>query len=453
MLDVGKSNVKLLVVGKDGVIHDEAKLENESQPGPPYQHLNTQRIWRWLRDAMPPLARRYVIDAIVPTTHGATAAWVDKNDLVMPVLDYEQAIPQSVVESFDEICPDFSETFTPKLPVGMNLGSQIFWLQRDFKKELVRTEHILAYPQYLSWMLTGVAASEPTSIGCHTHLWNVSQRRFSTLVEAMDWQRLFPPMRHAYDRLGPVQPALAAEYGLESSCQVHAGIHDSNGNYALYLRHHPRPFSLVSTGTWMVLFSPRLPLDRLDKDRDTMAMVNVVGEPLPTARFMGGREYDMLIDGVDRDTPVSEDDIMWVIHNDSFVLPSFTPGGPYLHCKGGFAGPQPGEPGQVVARALLYIAIMTATSAKMLEMDGDLIIDGGFANNPWFCRLLAGLSDCERCYVNHDSQGTALGAASLAVWDQRDVTWSLQLNAVEPFRPEPLDKHVRQWRNMTDRKN
>ena len=78
--------------------------------------------------------------------------------------------------------------------------------------------------------LTGVAASEVTSLGCHSDLWNPHARAFSTLVGEMGWRRLFPPMRRAADMLGSLLPEIATRTGIDPETPVACGIHDSNGS-------------------------------------------------------------------------------------------------------------------------------------------------------------------------------------------------------------------------------
>ena len=89
VLDVGKTNVKLLVMSKTGHVVDVVRLDNQSLDGPPYPHLDTERIWRWLLETARGFAKKYTIDAIVPTTHGCAAALIHGDDLVLPILDYE----------------------------------------------------------------------------------------------------------------------------------------------------------------------------------------------------------------------------------------------------------------------------------------------------------------------------------------------------------------------------
>ncbi|MGG2476833.1 carbohydrate kinase, partial [Rhizobium sp. BR5] len=70
------------------------------------------------------------------------------------------------------IRPDFAETGSPLLPVGLNLGAQIHFQKTAFAHEFARVRSIVTYPQYWAGRLTGVQATETTSLGCHTDLWN-----------------------------------------------------------------------------------------------------------------------------------------------------------------------------------------------------------------------------------------------------------------------------------------
>ncbi len=450
VLDVGKTNVKILVMSKAGAVLDTERLDNQSVDGPPYPHPDVERIWQWLLQTAGNFAKRYAIDAIVPTTHGCTAALVRDEELVLPILDYEVEAPDDAKAAYEAVAPTFAETQTPHLPGGQNLGRQLFWQERDFPEAFGQAQWILAYPQYWAWRLCGVAASEITSVGCHGHLWNPQERCFSTLVESQNWRRLIPPIKPAYEALGPIRPKIAQRTGLAPTCQVYNGIHDSNSAYSLYLRGHARLFSLVSTGTWVVMISPRLPLAKLNEHRDTLALVNLLGEPVPTGRYMGGREFEILTQDLGADKAFSEADLRSVIAKRSFLLPSFAPGGPFMGRLGSELGPALETSGEKLARATLYLALMTATSARMLEMDGDLMIDGGFVNNKWYCRLLATLVDCPRCFVNSHTEGTAVGAGMLASWGDDDVQWPLELTPVEPFDDEGLAAYVEQWRQAVD---
>lgn len=445
VFDIGKTNLKVLVMSQRGVVRDVRKTDNASQPGPPYLHLNVAGAWEWLLQAITDLTRSHTIGAIVTTTHGCAAALVDDHDLVLPVMDYEENVPDDVDRDFMPLVPSFEETQTPDLPQGLNLARQLFWQQRAFPDAFGRAKNILMYPQYWGWRLTGVAASELTSLGCHTHLWQPGRSDFTFLPEALGWRELFPPTRPAFEPLGTVSSDVARETGLPEDCTVYTGIHDSNANFALYLRGRRQPFSLVSAGTWVVVMSPRMDLQRLDPERDTMAIVDVLGNPLPTARYMGGRDFELLTEGKGGDAPFAEADLLSVLKERSGILPSLTLGGPFMGRQSETIGPEPRTPAQAAARATIYVALMTRVSCRLMQTDGDLIIDGGFTNNTWYCRLLASLTGHKRCLINLDSQGTAIGAGMLASWDLPESQWPLQLQEIEAFEHPELDRYVQTW--------
>ena len=450
VLDVGKTNVKLLVMSKTGHVVDVVRLDNQSLDGPPYPHLDTERIWRWLLETARGFAKKYTIDAIVPTTHGCAAALIHGDDLVLPILDYETEIPEDTVEAFNSVMPTFEETQSPNLPGGLSLGRQLFWQQRDFPREFSRVQYVLTYPQYWAWRLSGVTASEVTSISCHSHLWRPQYQSFSSLVEERGWQRLFPPIRPAYASLGPILSEVAQITGISPECKVYNGIHDSNAAYSLYLKGYTEPFGLLSTGTWVVLINPHLPTTRLNEHRDTMALADLRGKPVPMGRFMGGREFEILSAEVGSTKEFTEADLQSVIAKRSYLLPSFAAGGPFMGHRGSAIGPQIDTNGEILARATLYLALVTMTSARILEMDGDLIITGGFVNNPWYCRLVATLTRCRRCFVDHQSESTALGAGMLPVWNADDIQWPLDLTSVEKFDDPNLYRYAEGWQRLTD---
>ena len=100
------------------------------------------------------------------------------------------------------------------------------------------------------------------------------------------------------------------------------------------MRGYAEPFNLLSTGTWVVLINPNLPIARLNEHRDTMALADLNGRPVPTGRFMGGREFEILSADVGATKEFSEADVRSVIAKRSFLLPSFAAGGPYMGQRG-----------------------------------------------------------------------------------------------------------------------
>ncbi len=70
------------------------------------------------------------------------------------MLDYEHDGPDALAAEYDAVRPPFSETGSPRLPLGLNLGAQIFWQERRFPERFANVAAILTYPQYWTFRLT-----------------------------------------------------------------------------------------------------------------------------------------------------------------------------------------------------------------------------------------------------------------------------------------------------------
>lgn len=413
VIDIGKTNAKLALVDAEALTEIAVlKTPNRVLQGAPYPHHDVDRLWDFILSGLAELARKHPIDAISVTTHGATAALLDADgELALPILDYEHDGPDQLAADYDALRPPFSETGTPRLPIGLNLGAQIHWQSRTFPDRFAAVNSILTYPQYWAFRLSGVQAVEVTSLGCHTDLWNPARRDFSTLVDQLDWRRLMPPLKQAGERLGPVLPDVAAQTGLSPHTPVYCGLHDSNASLLPHLLARQQPFSVVSTGTWVVTMAIGGAPRQLDPARDTLINVSAFGEPVPSARFMGGREYEMLMAG--HDGCWTERDVEPVLAGQIQLLPSVQPGsGPFPDAKARWIGREPTSGERLVA-ASFYLALMTATCLDLIGAEGDIVIEGPFAKNSLFADMLrAATARSVVPQTGHDT-GTTIGTVLL----------------------------------------
>jgi sugar (pentulose or hexulose) kinase len=379
----------------------------------PYPHHDVEALWTFILNSLTYLDGERRIDAISITTHGATGALVDASgELVLPVLDYEFDGPNWLAAEYDAVRPPFAETGTPRLPIGLNLGAQLFWQQKWFPAEFARAAAMLMYPQYWALRLTGVAANEATSLGCHTDLWNPWTSDYSSLVDKMGWRQLMAPVRPAKHRLGPILPALARRTGLDEQTPVFCGLHDSNASLLPHLLSDRPPFSVVSTGTWVVSMAVGGRTVELDPARDTLVNVNALGDPVPSARFMGGREFSLLTEGQPQEW--SEADIVGILARQALLLPSTQQGsGPFPHRDAQWANADDLTPGQRFAVISFYLALMTATCLELIGGDGPTTVEGPFAQNPLFNCMLAAATG-RPVATSETSTGTSIGAALLA---------------------------------------
>ncbi len=174
VLDLGKTNAKLALVDHaTGAELAVLTRPNTVLPGPPYPHFDTEGLWAFFLDALAQMQAEHGIDAISITTHGACAALLQADGtLACPVLDYEHDGPDTLTDAYNALRPDFALTGSARLPMGLNVGAQLFWLLETMPGLRDRLATVVTWPQYWAHRLTGVLASDVTSLGCHTDLWN-----------------------------------------------------------------------------------------------------------------------------------------------------------------------------------------------------------------------------------------------------------------------------------------
>jgi len=415
VIDIGKSNAKLALVDLEGLTElSVRKMANRPLTSGPYPHHDVEALWSFILQGLSEFGRQYQVDAISVTAHGATAALVGEDgSLALPVLDYEHNGPDSLRADYQTVRPPFAETGSPALPLGLNLGAQLYWQSRTFPQNFAAVRAILMYPQYWAFRLTGVAASEATSLGCHTDLWNPQVGRYSPFVERMGWRDLFPPLSGARDVLGPILPEIADRTGLDPATPVICGIHDSNASLFPHLLWREPPFAVVSTGTWVVSMAVGGEKVALDPGRDTLVNVNAFGEPVPSARFMGGREYEIL--AAEHGTDWAEADIETVLAEGIMLLPSVQTGcGPFPNAKSRWAASREISSGERAVASAFYLALMTATCLDLISAAGSILVEGPFAGNPVYIDMIEAATGRQVLPQSGHATGTSIGAALLA---------------------------------------
>jgi sugar (pentulose or hexulose) kinase len=447
VFDVGKTNAKLSLVdpaqGRElwSVRRPNGVVENDAG-----RQLDVLAIEDWLLESLRAAPERQRIGVIVPIAHGAAAVLVDHAGELLAAPDYEDPRFNDVADEYTGLRDAYSQTFSPNLPQGLNLGRQLFHLQTRRAELFRRAAHILLYPQYWAWRLCGVMAAEVTSLGTHTDLWRPHERGYSSLARKQGWARMMPPQRSASDRLGPVKESLAMATGLDPACEVACGIHDSNASYLRFLMDREREaFTVVSSGTWTIVMANRGDLRRLREDRDMLANVNAFGAPVATARYMGGREYEAIAKGGEEPTI---DAVIEVLALGAMALPSFASAGPYSGRQGRIEGADGLSGVQRAALATLYSALMTSLLIESLGSAGEIFVDGPLARNPLFARLLAACVPAGTVRTYADGGGTRIAAhlAGLSA-PAADVPQS-----VAPLRLQGLLDYQANWRHRLEEK-
>ncbi len=467
VLDIGKSNAKLMLIAADGTVLRATSVANESvqDAAHGFLALGVARLQDWLLRGVPGLLAGAVPVRVSVTTHGAAFCAIDDDGLVLPPIDYEWDGYDGVTAAFDASLANFAHHGTPRLGHGLNGGRQIDFVHRRWPALAQRIRYWLPYAQYWSWWLGGAACTEVSSLGCHTGLWAPADGRYSDWAVARGIAERFAPLRPAWDVVGTLRPALARAWSLPAGVEIIAGVHDSNACLARHIRAHPLA-TVVSTGTWCIVMAPGADATRLAPERDELVNVAVDGRGVPTARFMGGREFAALCDGADPAlaTPRS---LAEVAHEGWMALPSFAEAG----------GPFAGRPGRILHRGAVVDAGVSAVPERLrpalatlycacvgaLLVDdlagpdaattvAPVILEGPLALNLAYGPAMAALLPARPVLCSTDPlEGTARGAWMLARWqaqrEQLPGDAALQpVQCGDPALARVVRAHAQAWR-------
>ena len=397
VIDIGKTNAKLALVDLDTLTEVAVVTRpNVVLSGPPWPHYDVDGHWSFLLDALATFHSDHRVDAISITTHGACAALLAADgSLAAPILDYEHEYPAEIVAAYDAIKPDFALTGSPKMVGGLNIGAQLHY------------------------------SDLPATLGIADKI---------------------APVRHPSDILGPILPHIAAATGLDAKTPVCVGIHDSNASLYPHVISRNKPASVVSTGTWVIAMSlmgnDASTIPPLDPNRDTLINVNARGQAVPSARFMGGREYEIIQSG--HPNAPTEQDIASVLGQSLMLLPSVESGtGPFQGRTMQWHGLEPpvGSGERAVALSF-YLALMTGACLELIEGEGPTIVEGPFARNAEFVAMLKAITN-RPVSTSEAATGTSIGAALLFNTDQ---TLPIPTGATKSYVGGEFSAYVDPWK-------
>jgi len=418
-----------------------------------YRALDVDGIEAWLVDGLAHFAQSGPVWGVVPVGHGAAAAVLRRQALACPVPDYEEPIEEEILKAYRAKRDCFASTGSPALPDGLNLGAQLYRLEHQSPGLLGGNDCIVPWPQYWAWRLSGVAASELSSLGCHTDLWCPGERLPSPLARSRGWAQQLAPLRPANAVLGTLLPEWSARTGLPPDVRIYCGLHDSNAALLAaggFPELAEREATVLSTGTWFVAMrrpgrDAAIDLSQLREDRDCLVNIDVAGRPVPSARFMGGREAQLL-GGVEEEALQSDGmaALHSVVKEEVMVLPSLVPGvGPYPHRRSCWIN-EPSQNAKRQAAACLYLALMADASLDLIGARERLLIEGRFVGSTVFSRALATLRPDLTMYACEGYDSVPFGA--LRVVEPR-LTPPVALRQVLPVE-EDITTYRTRWREL-----
>ncbi len=428
IFDIGKTNKKVLLFDKNlQIISEEEDKFEEIVDDDGFACDDIEKIEKWILQSTKKYLNnpQYDVKAINFTTYGGTLMYIDKNgERLTPVYNYLKPLPEGVAESLYDAYGGLEEfsrkTASPSLGM-LNSGLNALWLKKHKPGIFEKVAHILHFPQYLSFKLTGKIASEHTSIGCHTGMWDFDNMRYH------DWIRdegLALPEPVGVERVYP-----AAK--IQSEVPVGIGIHDSSSSLVPYFKHTNEAFALASTGTWSINMNPfnHTPLTREQLQQDCLAYMSIQQKPVKSSRFFLGHIHDVNVPRLTEYYKVNRDAYKKV-EADNELLERYK-----KKNKGElvfFSGTMPDDFidrnadlaqfdtfHEAYHQMMIDLTCLTADSINLIitpeDQTKNLFITGGFAKNPLFTKILAARFCDKKVYTSEVANATSLGAA-LVLW-------------------------------------
>ena len=440
VFDVGKTNKKVILFNYNlkPVSETEEKFaEITDDDGFPCDDI--EHIESWIRESIGKLIHsdKYDLSAVNFTTYGATLVYLDaEGKRLTPVYNYlkpvDERIPERIYKKFggqDEFC---RRTASPALGM-LNSGMQAVWLKYEKPEIFSRVRHILHFPQYLSYLLTGKIYSEHTSIGCHTALWDFDEMKYHRWVK--DEGLSLPE---------PADVGTLDEVEIDGKkIKIGIGIHDSSSSLAPYFSSSMGKFLLISTGTWCINMNPFnteiLTAEQLD--HDCLCYISITKKPVKSSRLFLGHLHETAVNRLSdhfRTQPgyyksVKPDNRLLEICKrkcgDQKFFFEMQPYSRELKEKMDFFVFKSFEEGY--HQLMVELAELTVEAINLvIPVDDDIeniYITGGFSNNHLFIKLISDFYPMKSVYTSEIFNATALGAA-LVVLGSLDPSGKPSLN-------------------------
>ncbi|MCK5197028.1 MAG: hypothetical protein KAR21_01680, partial [Spirochaetales bacterium] len=487
VLDIGKTNKKLVIFDDklkqiDSIFSSFSTIQ--------YEDLDIEDIEgidSWFIEGLKIMGSKYPIKVISVTTHGATGVCIDKEgNPSVPVVAYTNEVDEAFHDEFYNIVGTRDDlqvkTATAEVKPLINYAKLLYFLKKRFPVDFEKTDKVLLYPQYFSYLLTGKTAADYTYAGCHTYLWNFKKWQWSDVAEKLGILSKLPEtINKPGDILGNISEKIAKKTNLDPDTIVTTGIHDSNSSLLPYLINGEENFILNSTGTWCVVMHPTKELSFAEEELGKMIFYNISADEdlVKTAIFMGGLEFETYIKILQEihnreDHPGEEIDLIRdiVTQNEHFILPGVVKG----------AGQFPDSDPRIIdnrvefslkevterdvlppffkdyKKAYLVLVLSLAMQTKVAinrinaPTGSPIYIEGGFRHNKNYVKLLASIFPESPVYLTNIAEATSYGAALLgkAAWEGKETSdlkefVNIEFNHIKPAKIDNLDDYEREF--------
>lgn len=424
IFDVGKTNKKLILFDRKlQIVYEEETRFEEIVDEDGFPCDDADKLEAWIKRAIQGIihSEKYLVRGVNFATYGASLVYLDnRGKRLTPIYSYLKPLAGRWLDEFyrDRGGVDEFSRRTASPALGMlNSGLQVLRLKRENPALFRKVRHILHLPNYFSYLVTGQALSEYTSIGCHTAMWDYDRMRYHPWLQEEGIQ--LPEPQSVSQTLRVKEGRLSFECGV--------GIHDSSSSLAPYILGIEKPFVLVSTGTWCITMNPynRDPLTTAELKKDCLSFMGVHGKAVKSSRFFLGRIHDLNVErlethfGVSRGSykhiSPSPGELKHIWGKENAQTHFFRDGIPdaYLDKLADLSAFKSFE--YAYAWFMCDLTKMALASVKLVLPEDSrteqIFISGGFSKNPFFTGFLSMAFPERRVYTSEVANATSLGAA------------------------------------------
>lgn len=426
IFDIGKTNKKCFLfdenyqeIWKEYIRFDEIKDEN----GHLCDHLSAIENWIITTFQKVVSQKKFNIQAVNFSTYGASFVHIDENGKpVAPLYNYLKPFPKKILKQFyKKYGTEMSlakETASPPLQM-INSGLQLYYLKYVKPEIFKKIRWSLHFPQYLSFLFTAKPLSEFTSIGCHTMLWDFSKNDYHRWVYEEGIDKILPPIAKHKMSLNYTVKGKKIKMGI--------GVHDSSAALIPYVKAHKNPFLLISTGTWSISLNPfnKEKLRKKDLKNDCLNFLQPSGNTVKAARLFLGNEYKIQVEKLRKHYSKKQgyhrkikfdDQLFSKLKKSSkkfFKLESITRHAKELSQTDLSRFPTYKEAFHQLMIELMELQIQTVELAIGNSSIKKIFIDGGFADNDLFVKMIAHHFGNYKIRTTQSPLGSALGAAMI----------------------------------------
>jgi L-fuculokinase len=436
IFDIGRTNKKLFLFDEHyQLVYEDSTQFQEITDEDGFPCENVDALTSWIRRSFQQVLSEaeFEIKAINFSGYGASMVHIDENGKpVTPLYNYLKPFPKKL---HDQLYSKYGgeiqlskETASPVLG-NLNSGLQLYRIKYEQPEAFKRIQYTLHLPQYISYVISQRPATDITSVGCHTLLWDFPANNYHRWVK----------VECLLEKFAPFYPGDASYPTDFNGKQIPMGIglHDSSAALIPYLACFDEPFVLISSGTWCISLNPfnQTLLTAEELQQDCLCYLTYRGKAVKSSRLFAGNEHEQQIKRLAAHFNKAADYYKTVglnpelfshrpVEQSSDKPKSTALVGESIFGQRNLAHFSTYEE----AYHQLMVDIMTQqTASTQLVLNGapvkKLFVDGGFSKNPIYMHLLAHAFPELEVFAASMAQATAMGAALAihASWNTREV--------------------------------